>query len=298
MKTLFDKHVSVRKLSSVLAGGAFMLVSGVAMAGIAGTKHDLSVSGSGNKFTATNGSSEICAFCHTPHGADTAAPVPLWNRVLGAPGSYTTYAALGTSSLDGAVAPVGSVSLACLSCHDGTQAMNTTINQAGSGGYNASGATQAGTWTGSTATASPVGSLNYATPSIVNIGTDLRNDHPIGIQYGGGGFLSSANLNVTNAVANGTPKDADFVKPTVTGNASTAAFWVETGTTGRQKTDLILYTRSDATSSSDSGGVAIAGGAQPYVECATCHDPHTSTTATFLRTSNTSSALCLACHTK
>ncbi|TAN83593.1 MAG: hypothetical protein EPN14_03375 [Gallionella sp.] len=273
-----------------MAGGtALMLAHGVAMAGISGTKHDLSVTGSGNKFTATNGSSEICAFCHTPHGADTAAPVPLWNRVLGTPGSYTTYAALGTSSLDGAVAPVGSVSLACLSCHDGTQAMNTTINQAGSGGYNASGALQAGTWVGSALTATPVGSLNYATPSIVNIGTDLRNDHPVGVQYGGGGFLSSANLNVTNATAVGTPTDADFVSPKVTGNATTAAFWVDTGTAGRQKTDLILYTRTEPT---------VGNVAQPFVECATCHDPHTNAQATFLRTSNTSSALCLACHTK
>lgn len=295
MKKISTKRTALRKLCIVLGGGvALMVMQGAAVAGIAGTKHDLSISGSGNTFTAANGSSEICAFCHTPHGADTAAPVPLWNRVLGTPASYTTYAALGTSSLDGATAPVGSVSLACLSCHDGTQAMNTVINQAGSGGYTAGGATQAGTWTGSAAGASPVGSLSAA--GIALVGTDLRNDHPVGIQYAGGGFLSSANLNVTNAVAVGTPNDADFVTPKVTGNASTAAFWIEkNGTAGRQKTDLILYTRSDATAYN---GNAIAGGAQPYVECATCHDPHTSTTATFLRTSNTSSALCLACHTK
>lgn len=295
MKTLYTDRTALRKLGFVLAGGvAFMVMQGAAVAGIAGTKHDLSISGSGNKFTATNGSSEICAFCHTPHGADTAAPVPLWNRVLGAPASYTTYAALGTSTLNGATAPVGSVSLACLSCHDGTQAMNTVINQAGSGGYNATGATQAGTWTGTAATASPVGSLSNA--GIALIGTDLRNDHPVGIQYAGGGFLSSANLNTTNAVANGTPGDADFVTPKVTGNATTAAFWIETnGSVGRQKTDLILYTRSDATAYN---GNVIAGGAQPYVECATCHDPHTSSTPTFLRMSNTSSALCLSCHVK
>lgn len=288
MKTLFTKRTALRKLGIVLSGGvALMVLQGAAVAGIAGTKHDLSISGSGNKFTATNGSSEICAFCHTPHGADTAAPVPLWNRVLGAPGSYTTYAALGTSSMDGVTAPVGSVSLACLSCHDGTQAMNTVINQAGSGGYNAAGATQAGAWTGNASTAAPVGSLSNA--GIALIGTDLRNDHPVGVQYGGGGFLSSANLNVTNADAVGTPNDADFVRPKVTGNATTAAFWIDMGTAGRQKTDLILYTRTEAT---------VGNVAQPFVECATCHDPHTSTTATFLRVSNTSSALCLACHVK
>ena len=57
----------------------------------------------------------------------------------------------------------------------------------------------------------------------------------------------------------------------------------------RQKTDMQLYTRSVA---------AIDGGAsQPFVECASCHDPHT-TNSTFLRVSNAGSAVCLACHTK
>ena len=275
-----------------------MLAHGVALAGITATKHNLSSTGPGNTFAPTAGNSEICAFCHTPHGADTSAVVPLWNRKLGTPASYNTYAALGTTTLDGATAPVGSVSLACLSCHDGTQAMNTVINAPGSGGYDPAVAAWAGTWTGSALTASPVGSLNYATFSIVEIGTDLKNDHPVGIQYAGGGYLSSANLNVTDVNATGTKVDADFVTPKVTGNASTATFWVDTGTAGRQKTDLILYTRNEATAAADAGGGAIAGGAQPYVECASCHDPHTSDQATFLRTTNANSALCLSCHVK
>lgn len=272
-----------------------MLAHGVAMAGIATTKHNLS-SGGTNVFTPGSGSSEICAFCHTPHGADTSAVVPLWNRKLNAPANYTTYAALGTTTLDGATAPVGSVSLACLSCHDGTQAMNTVINAPGSGGYNPAGGTWAGTWVGpaltsNLATVGPatVGTLNYATASIVNIGLDLRNDHPVGIQYAGGGYLSSANLALTDQPAIGTKVDADFVTPQVTGNGSTATFWVDTGAAGRQKTDLILYTRTEAT---------VGNVAQPFVECASCHDPHTSAQATFLRTTNASSALCLACHVK
>ena len=292
MKTLFTKRTALHKLGIVLAGSvALMVMQGTAMAvGITDTKHNLSSSGTGNKFTATNGSSEICAFCHTPHGADTTAPAPLWNRKMADPAGYTTYAALGTSSLMGAVAPVGSVSLACLSCHDGTQAMNTVINQAGSGGYNAAGATQAGDWTvgtsGSADTATPVGSLSNA--GIGNIGTDLKNDHPVGVQYAGGGFLSSANLAASGGDAAGTPNNADFVTPKAIGNGSTASFWVDTGGAGRQKTDLILYTRTEAT---------VGNVAQPFVECASCHDPH-STNATFLRTANTSSAVCLACHVK
>lgn len=296
MKTLFAEPTAMRKLGIVLAGGvALMVMQGAATAaltGIAATKHNLSSTNSivgANKFTASNNTSEICAFCHTPHGADTSAPAPLWNRVMSSPAIYTTYAALGTSTLDGATAPVGSVSLACLSCHDGTQAMNTVINQSGSGGYVSSGSVQAGDWTGNAATAGIVGSLGNA--GIALIGTDLSNDHPVGIQYAGGGFLSSDNLAGTGGQATGTPVDPDFVKPNVKGNGTTATFWVETGAdTTRSKTDLILYSRSETTV----GG----GAAQPFVECASCHDPHTGTNPTFLRKTNVGSALCLACHTK
>lgn len=75
-----------------------------------------------------------------------------------------------------------------------------------------------------------------------------------------------------------------------------AVWWVDTGTTGRQKTDMQLYTRTDA-SGVGSGGATLTG-AQPFVECASCHDPHTDQQATFLRISNAGSAVCLACHIK
>jgi len=285
MKTLFVKHTLARNVGLALAGGMVFMMAGMlpheAYAGISITKHNLGSTGTGtNTFS---GTAEICVFCHTPHGADTSASVPLWNRVLSSPSTYTTYNSLGTTTLDGAVAPVGSVSLACLSCHDGTQALNVMINAPGSGNYNPAGFALSGTWTGPAATATPVGSLNYATASIVNIGTDLRNDHPIGIQYGGGGE--------TVTTPTGTFNDPDF-KPTnyATINGS-PVWWVDTagGTSAREKTDMMLYTRTEAT---------VAGGAQPFVECASCHDPHTSAQTTFLRVSNAGSGLCLSCHTK
>ena len=95
------------------------------------TRHNL---GSTNAITGANsydGTAAVCVFCHTPHGGSTDAAVPLWNRTLNAPGSYTTYATLNSATLDGATAPVGSVSIACLSCHDGTQAMDVVLNLPG-----------------------------------------------------------------------------------------------------------------------------------------------------------------------
>ena len=274
------------ELKNLLTGALVvlgMLSINVATAGISVTRHNLGSTGTGtNTF---DGTEAICVFCHTPHGADTSASVPLWNRVLSNSSSYTTYDSLGTSSLDGAVAPVGSVSIACLSCHDGTQAMNVMINAPGSGGYDPAGSALAGSWTGPAATASPVGSLNYSTASIVNIGTDLSNDHPVGIQYGGGGATSAD----ADGAFGGTLGDPDFIAPykaTINGNA---VWWVDTsvGTTGvREKTDMQLYTRADL------------GATEPFVECASCHNPHTSDNPTFLRVANTGSAVCLACHTK
>lgn len=248
--------------------------------GIAATKHNLRTGGVNgvNKFTSTDGNTEICVFCHTPHGADTTASVPLWNRVLAAPNSYTTYDELKTSTLDGKVMAVGSVSLACLSCHDGATAMSTVINAPGSGNYNATGFAMAGTWAG----ANQDGTGKMLPGAITNIGKDLKNDHPIGIQYAGGGITASGGTSV------GTKKDVDFKDPQFATLNNSLVWWVDTavGTTGtRQKTDMILYTRN------------LDGADQPFVECASCHDPH-SQNATFLRIENTGSAVCLACHTK
>jgi hypothetical protein len=293
-------QMSRRKWGAASAGicaALFLLFSGTASAGIVDTKHNLG-SGTGpagrNQVTDT---AEVCVFCHTPHGADTGAPAPLWNKRLGAAGTpagggtYTTYASLQTPSLDGSVAAVGSISLACLSCHDGTQAMDNIINAPGSGGLLADGGGVDGrafTWTGST-----VNAAGRLASGAALLGTDLSNDHPIGIQYCGGG------LTATGTAVSGTCRDGDFVAPlTQTINAN-QVFWIETGGTGKQRTDMPLYVRP---------GELVATG--PLVECGSCHDPHVSTGQagptgtgrvageTFLRISNASSAVCTACHVK
>lgn len=265
--------------SAVLAVG----VSGVAFAGISNTKHNLSSGGPGpNKTSSTD---QICVFCHTPHGSDISAPVPLWNKALPAGTSFTTYAALNSSSIDGEILTVGSVSLACLSCHDGTQAMDNILNAPGSGGYTSGGGGATGlnyTWTS--------GAQTLSGSPIPNLGKDLRNDHPIGIEYCGGGITGSG------TTVSGSCKDGDFKRTEMaTKNTSSGqVFWVDTsgGVTGtREKTDMILYTRSF------SGAVN-----RPSVECASCHDPHVESKGSdnimFMRVTTAGSAICLACHTK
>ena len=81
-------HPHLKKLGvGLLVLGAFAW-SGV-HAEIELTPHNLGTTGPGpNTFS---GTAEICVFCHTPHGGDTTAAVPLWNRTLADPGTYQTY---------------------------------------------------------------------------------------------------------------------------------------------------------------------------------------------------------------
>lgn len=293
--------------SAGLMAALLLTFSGTASAGIADTKHNLGSATNAitGRNQVTTNTAEICVFCHTPHGGSTDAPVPLWNKRLGTPGvpagggTYKTYDTLQTPSLDGTVAPVGSISMACLSCHDGTQAMDNVINAPGSGQVVANGGdgTNDGkdgrgwSWSGST-----VDSTGKLTSGAALIGTDLSNDHPIGIQYCGGGLSAGAG-GVT-----GTCKDGDFVRPETQLINNNQIFWVDTGLPGtKQRTDLPLYQRAVGAGETSLG---------PMVECASCHDPHvssgqagpagTSQTAgeTFLRISNASSAVCTACHVK
>ena len=275
---------SRRRLASLFAAVAVALVgvaaSLPASAQITNTKHNLGTTAGGTGVNQFSGTAEICVFCHTPHGADTSAVVPLWNRTLPAPASFQTYASLGTTSLDGKTAPVGSVSIACLSCHDGVTSMSAVINAPGSG-TTGDAAWQAGTWSGANQTAGVL-----AAGLITNLGTDLRNDHQIGIQYGGGGVKESTPTAATT--------DTDFKAVKTSGSAATRVWWVDTEATPnntRQKTDMMLYTRVAAS------GYTGQTEAEPFVECASCHDPHT-TNSTFLRISNAGSAVCLACHIK
>ncbi len=136
----------VKFLSPALFTGlAFSLFGGQALAGtIEGSSHDFSLSGWAG--------GEICVACHTPHNADTSVTDgPLWNHAVTA----TTFTLYNSPTLDATVSQPGGSSKLCLSCHDGTVALDSF------GGNN--------------------GSLFLSGPR--QIGTDIGNDHPISIVY-------------------------------------------------------------------------------------------------------------------
>jgi predicted CXXCH cytochrome family protein len=106
--------------------------------------------------------------------------------------------------------------------------------------------------------------------SIFAIGTDLRNDHPVGVRFPAAG------------------PGVDFNTPAAT---RTGMRWFDSnGNSFPDTREVRLYDTGEGFE----------------VECASCHDPHgvpsggagSSFNPSFLRVANTGSALCLTCHTK
>ena len=177
--------MKMSKLTKSLIAGSVFLVSGSAMAaGVYDTKHNLSSSGSGT--IKSTDQSEICVFCHTPHDAIKNNNIPLWNHSLSSVASYGVYQSPTMNAADltdvgtgGDITKVA-VSNLCLSCHDGTVAINSFNNPS-----NMSPTT---TMVGTAGGKLPAGNSN--------LGTDLTNDHPVNFTY-----------NTALATADGTLRD-------------------------------------------------------------------------------------------
>ncbi|NOX85832.1 MAG: cytochrome c3 family protein [Chlorobi bacterium] len=113
------------------------------------------ISGSAHDFSSEtwNPSGEICIVCHTPHHADiSVTDAPLWNHQL----STATYTVYSSSTLDATVGQPDGISKLCLSCHDGTVALD-----------NFGGKTNGTTFISGDEL----------------LGTDLSDDHPISFVY-------------------------------------------------------------------------------------------------------------------
>lgn len=164
--------------------------------GINGTPHDLSTNKNGLGYAAVpaDAHTRICIFCHAPHNAyklslanggpasgvgagpeagDAFDYLPLWNHTLQTNLAYSMYYAGPGAPATGHAAQQtrnnqvpGSVSLLCLSCHDGSVAVNSY-------GNSAQPATSISTGTGMIGAGYQIGKDAY-----------LGNHHPIGFSYG------------------------------------------------------------------------------------------------------------------
>lgn len=163
---------------SLLAGAAALLAASAGAAradGIAGTAHNLSVSGPGPVKAAAE--SQICVFCHTPHDASPAGP--LWNHRLSAGVTYLKYTSptmVAYTSQAAAPDPDGASKL-CLSCHDGSVALGAVQSR--------------------TAAIPLQGGKTQLVPGDPGyLGTDLSRTHPIS-------FVVTDQLVAANNAANG-----------------------------------------------------------------------------------------------
>ena len=306
--------------SIALADGWDPTSQASAIGSIANTRHNLTITynanGGGMDF-ARNQYGAICVYCHTPHGANQQIQAPLWNRTVN-PGNYTIYDK--PTTLMRPVGLPGPNSLTCLSCHDGTIAIDSILNMPGSGRSPSGGTnTEVGTsnqgfldtWRAAGGTGPVAGGhltlgselgtgkdgcsgchdkdKFFGAPdfSAFMLGTDLRNDHPIGVQF-----------------PTTFGPDIDFNEPDVKVSGKWA-FFDGNGNGHADKNEVRLYDSGDG----------------PEVECASCHDPHgipsngagTRFNPSFLRFNNGiagthdgatgivsdgPSALCLTCHAK
>jgi len=245
---------------------------------VRGTKHNLSAS-SGNTVRATS-ESQVCVFCHTPHGA-TPGAAPIWNRRLGAT-TYTPYtsSSLDANAIQGALEQPGGSSKLCLSCHDGTIAIGSVNVLNGVGNANIA---MQNTGAGDTMPAGAGAGTGFTR----NLGTDLTNDHPISVNYTNALAVRDGELRVVDA------------NQTYPPNSTTPTIAVR-GVGSKPKLPL----------------EPVGAGAIGQVQCATCHDPHRRETDTakgnqkFLRLNRFQEAtptpisapdtdiICLSCHDK
>lgn len=173
----------MKRLTTIIGGLALGAVvafmPSMLKATIIGSGHDFSPSGSYTA-AATNGAAIFvwggetntynnpCQVCHIPHKSQaySSAHAPLWNHKMSA-NTYLTYDQAGSATFNSAnFVGLGS-SAACLSCHDGSVAINQTQSYS------------------KTATNSFTGTALFAPSFAIEAigGTDLTKMHPIGVSY-------------------------------------------------------------------------------------------------------------------
>jgi predicted CXXCH cytochrome family protein len=166
------------RLKFWLVTGALALavgISSVAIAQIRNSVHDFSSTGIGGKWGSPT-INEVCVFCHTPHKATTQSMI--WNRTNPS-ATFSLYSNPG-SLVTTPIQPTA-YSLRCLSCHDGSVAIDALNNVGGRQPVPAMMAIGDVYYPGS-----PYGSGganiggNYAGNPNVN---NLTDDHPISMLY-------------------------------------------------------------------------------------------------------------------
>jgi len=187
-------HKTMKQLTMLLALGATVALMPLAgKATIIGSSHDFSSSGTAGAVYSQSGIATFtwggetttyqnpCQVCHIPHkaAAYSAAHAPLWNHAVAtnATSKYITYDQAGSAHFNAlglGTLTLGS-SVACLSCHDGSIAVNQSY---GKTSFNGNGGV------GTNAPSFAIEAYDTATGKYdYSGGNDLTHMHPIGVSY-------------------------------------------------------------------------------------------------------------------
>lgn len=159
----------MKKITLLAAGLAFgavvLLVPSMSRGTIIGSVHDFTANTNywlnGSSFVSR---SNVCGVCHTIHHANPDKAAPLWAHAS----TMQTFTPYSSPTFQGITVTINASSKACLSCHDGSVAVNQTYSTSGTNVYS-----------GGTA-------IYIASSAIIPDGTpanDLSNMHPIGFSY-------------------------------------------------------------------------------------------------------------------
>ena len=164
-----------------------------AMERILGSKHDLTSLNERAGFEAMEGLAfsdygNACIYCHLPPEEEEAAARPGqiegWNRIRPITANYNLY---NSPSFDSTTSRPNDISLLCLSCHDGSMAVDRVVHtpKAWNSGDDMSlhmrlSATDDLNSCGKCHDGSVAHDITQKA-----LGTDLRDDHPISIRYAG-----------------------------------------------------------------------------------------------------------------
>ncbi len=180
---------------------------------IRNTKHNFSATvipdlpDAANREAFASSESQICAFCHTPHGGTNEPQAPIWNRQLST-ATYTPYTSTSLDAID--LGQPGGKSKLCLSCHDGTLALGSVnvLNREEQARVDFTGPGVAGD-----------GSIPHGEGAesgfTRRLGVDLTNDHPISFTYDSAQAERDGELYDPNVVGHIGDRQRDQDKPTL-----------------------------------------------------------------------------------
>jgi Doubled CXXCH motif (Paired_CXXCH_1) len=158
---------------------------------VKGSSHDLSVDG------ALDASGQVCVFCHTPHNASSDINQPLWSHQATQNANFKLYDNTDFGTIT--IGQPGSISKACLGCHDGSIALGYVAN-----GAFASDGTAANNLANGAHGARDAAGLTIAIGDAMNIGggsDGLSRTHPIGLTYPTAGNTKFNAVDMASATA-------------------------------------------------------------------------------------------------